>query len=172
MDFFSGKQPDLISAQTMKELTKTLEPAGEQKVKFVHWTDGLSGFYEKFIEPNMFAIIVLIFVGIFLFVRYLMKKDRVKKEKFTNFNPSKKLNKQKNYGYYVANDVPVLQNDQLVTYHDKYPYVEEDTELIEEDEIINEDTIEDDFGDRIGQYGDISGTSRKSIDDIAKMMFN
>jgi hypothetical protein len=183
MDFFSGKQPDLISAQTMKELTNTLQPSGKQKIKFVHWTDGLSGFYQKFIEQNIFAIVILIIVCIFLFIRYLMKKDRIKKEKFTNFNPSKKLKNQKNYNYYVPNDVPILHNNKLTTYHDKHPYIEEDTEMIIVDDIKDDDTLteelehnvgpsQSDFEERIGFYGDVSGTSRKSIDELAKMMFN
>jgi hypothetical protein len=174
MNFFSGKQPDLISAQTMKELIKTLEPSREQKVKFVHWTDGLSGFYEKFIEPNIFAIIALLCVFLFLFIKYLMKKDRIKKEKNINLNLLKKLNKQENY--HVPTNVPANYVEQE-SYHDTYQHVEKEDKIIVDENEINYgdtpiDTLTEEMEQAVGFYGDVSGTTRKSIDELAKMMFN
>jgi|694.fasta_scaffold103803_4 hypothetical protein len=189
MDFFSGTQPAIVSEKTINKISKPIDPI--KQITIVSWSDNLSGFYENYIKPNMFPLIIFILVGIFLFIKYVMKydKDEKKKETFASFNPNKRLNKQKNFAYYVGNDVPVNINKKLTSKNEIDPYIE-DT-YPEEDYNENENDYDnydnENNYNEMDQYQSKKGyipttvdvmregiqtvSNKEAIDDLAKIMF-
>ena len=197
MDFFSGTQPAIVSEKTINKISKPIDPI--KQITIVSWSDNLSGFYENYIKPNMFPLVIFILVGIVLFIKYIMKydKDEKKKENFVSFNPNKKLNKQKNYAYYLGNDVPVNINKKLTSKNDLDPYIE-DTYPDNYDENDNDndnDLNGNDLNDLNNNYNNYEKdqyqarkdyipttvdvmregvqtiSNKQAIDDLAKIMF-
>jgi hypothetical protein len=183
MDFFSGTQPAIVSEKTINKISKPIDPI--KQITIVSWSDNLSGFFENYIKPNMFPLIIFILVGIVLFIKYIMKydKDEKKKENFLSFNPNKKLNKQKNYSYYLGNDVPVNINNNLISKNDLDPYIE-DTYMDNYDDNDLNDNYNNFDKDQYQAKKDYIPTSvdvmregtqiinnKQAIDDLAKIMF-
>lgn len=76
--FFSGSNPSLISSKMLKDINKELEftiPEGPT------WNQSIGGFYKNYIRPNTFPIMVCVLLGLFLFIKYLIKKDKDSKNK-------------------------------------------------------------------------------------------
>jgi len=182
MDFFSGTQPAIVSEKTINKISKPIDPI--KQITIVSWSDNLSGFYENYIKPNMFPLVIFILVGIILFIKYIMKydKDEKKKEKFVSFNPNKKLNKQKNYTYYVGNDVPVNINKKLTSKNDLDPYIEDTypDDYDENENDLNNNYEKDQYQARkdyipttvdVMREGVQTISNKQAIDDLAKIMF-
>jgi hypothetical protein len=76
--FFSGSHPSLISSKMLKDINKELEfitPEGPT------WNQSIGGFYKNYIRPNTFPIMVFVLLGLFLLIKYLIKKDKDNKNK-------------------------------------------------------------------------------------------
>lgn len=68
-NLFSNTKPNLVSEKIIKKFDKILEkksPSGSSNT--------ISYIYEHYIQPNWFAIIVVIILGLFLIVRHFIKK--------------------------------------------------------------------------------------------------
>jgi len=191
MEYFSGVQPDLISGKSLKDLNTTLlKPVPNiQPV----WKENVSGFYNNYVAPNVFPIIMIVLVGIFLLIKYIMKNEK------EHFNPSKPIKKQKNRNHYVdgKNDIHYDESE--------YPYMDIVDEVDYDDNDLGDgyDEKQDIYDDRqrySGIYDQWSGQqdtsiahpygyddnfvsssadairmgtseNRKSIDELAKIMF-
>ena len=79
MDTFDGSKPNLISSKTIKELESKLDdlPVFNEGNKILN---GLETFYEKYIIANMFPLIVITLLILYLIIKYILKKDRDEKE--------------------------------------------------------------------------------------------
>lgn len=73
----SSSKPLLVSDKTIKQLEKTFRVA---RVEQTGWTESMGNFYEEYIQPNMFAIIVFFLLFLFLTIRYVLKSEENKKK--------------------------------------------------------------------------------------------
>src|SRR5277367_3420093 len=78
MDTFDGSRPDLISNKTIKDIEAKLDNSeGEEGNRVIN---GLGFFYSEYIAPNMFPIIVIFLLILYLTIKYILKKDREERE--------------------------------------------------------------------------------------------
>jgi len=77
MDTFNGIKPDLMSGTMIKDIEESLNMKYDEDRTL---TNGLGYFYKEYIEPNMFAIIVIGLVILYLTIKYILKKDREEKQ--------------------------------------------------------------------------------------------
>lgn len=107
MDFFSGKNPDLIGP-TMKSTLNDImnRPKVNNSTISEKITLSLSEFYNDYISENMFSIICIIILVACLVYRYYCKKDdKVNTEPFIINNKEKETNlleEIKNYNFEEA----------------------------------------------------------------------
>lgn len=96
-DYFSGTRPDLVNKHVLKDINKLLSVKYKEPQNCV---DGIVWCYTSFIYPNMFSIIIVIILVLFLLYRYMAKKyvvgdnsipDDVRKdlETYTDVNSDK-----------------------------------------------------------------------------------
>lgn len=78
MDTFDGSVPNLISKRTLEDIESYLNvPYKDEENKVIN---GLGAFYNNYISPNLFPIIVISLLIIYLTIKYILKKDREEKE--------------------------------------------------------------------------------------------
>lgn len=77
MNPFIGSEPDLINGVIIKEIEDKLN------TKYFHDNqnifNGLGFFYRNYIQPNMFPIIVISFLILYLTIKYIIKRDNDEK---------------------------------------------------------------------------------------------
>lgn len=78
MDTFDGSKPNLISSKTLKDIEFKLDTQSPDEGNRV--LNGLGSFYENYVSPNMFPIIVIVLLILYLTIKYILKKDREEKE--------------------------------------------------------------------------------------------
>lgn len=79
-DFFSESKPDLINKKTLHHFEKIISKAKNiQEPNNISWTNYLYNFYEEYLKHNMFFIIVIVLLTIFLIYKYMTKpkKDKI-----------------------------------------------------------------------------------------------
>lgn len=79
--YFSGSFPELISGSRLKNLNSTLK---YDHIKPTNLINNFSSFFNNYILPNLFVIILFSLIIFFLFIKYILKK---KKDKLEQFNP-------------------------------------------------------------------------------------
>ncbi len=144
MDNFSRSNPDLINPDTLKPFEDILnKPPTTQMTGF---NDSVGSFYDKYIEPNLLAIILLIVFALFLYYKYITKGTsesfendelvkNIKKKKSLYygtglvdekngkfgwkpyFNPYDTIENQKPYVNFMDNHVPINVNGERTTFH-------------------------------------------------------
>lgn len=73
--FFSGIKPNLINEKALKSIDKILN---NTKNEVTITTGGhLVKIYEDYIRPNLFGILVVVVITVFLFIRYVLKQHSV-----------------------------------------------------------------------------------------------
>lgn len=91
--------PNLISKKTVKDINKMFQNGGFQKgselVKCSDWSTNLIDFYFKYINHNLFPIIVISSLFIFLIIKYILKKERDNQETIEILNDINHKRKQK-----------------------------------------------------------------------------
>jgi hypothetical protein len=80
---FSGTKPNLISEKVIKKLNKILDKKGSPIP-----TNNLGYFYENYIKPHFFTIIVVVIMVVFLLVRHYFKKNKDKEQENDNIELS------------------------------------------------------------------------------------
>lgn len=126
MEIFSKSNPILIDKKALKLLGKRFPiSSGESQQT---WTDNLYHFYGNYIIPNMFALIIFMLLGIFLFIKYVLKQRKLKRKKERKMR-KKLLEKQRE---------KQKQKQLQIEYYE--PFIEEDIDVDDEDEI---DKIDD-----------------------------
>lgn len=84
MDCFNDIKPDLINKNSFTDLGKVT--MNTNITKHIEWNDNISSFYNNYIEPNLIALVLLVFALIFIVIKYIIKQD---------FDNSKKKKKKK-----------------------------------------------------------------------------
>lgn len=74
---YSNTKPQLVSNKILKQLGKTFKVTNVEQTQ---WTDSVGNFYEDYVQPNLFALIVFVLLALFLTMRYVLKADETKKK--------------------------------------------------------------------------------------------
>ncbi|VBB18028.1 hypothetical protein YASMINEVIRUS_491 [Yasminevirus sp. GU-2018] len=79
LDTFDGSKPNLISSKMLKDIEAKLNvpDASENGNKVIN---GLGNFYTEYVAPNLFPLIVISLLVIYLTIKYVLKKDREERE--------------------------------------------------------------------------------------------
>jgi uncharacterized membrane protein len=77
-DTFDGSQPILVSYDTIRDIEDRLNVPFDGDENRV--LDGLGHFYNEYVLPNMFPIIVISILFIYLLIKYILKQDREERE--------------------------------------------------------------------------------------------
>ena len=96
-----------------------------------NWYTNLGQFYKDYIQPNIFAIVVIILLGIFLIIRYVIKKEKKKEKLKKSIKLAKKLREISNKEEQPKDD----DNNYLDQYVDEI--------LENNDEYFNDDEVEE-----------------------------
>ena len=70
--FFSGTKPNLINEKALKSINKILDNSTIQNQ--ITTGEHLYKLYDDYIKPNLFALLVIVVISLFLFIRYIIKK--------------------------------------------------------------------------------------------------
>lgn len=78
MDTFDGSKPNLISSKTVEQIESQLDLSHDLDNNRV--LNGIGSLYSKYIAPNLFPIIVILLLALYLTIKYILKRDREEKE--------------------------------------------------------------------------------------------
>jgi len=92
MDIFSKSKPDLVNHKTIRQISKIFQATGKQEPS---WKDNMNHFYVNYIQPNLFPLIVILLVIIFLSIRYLLKQEYERERNEYENEPIYKKHKSK-----------------------------------------------------------------------------
>lgn len=79
--FFSGTEPQLLNEKALKNLNKIFE---NDLIETKSTGEHIITLYTEYVRPNLFALIILLIVCLFLFIRYLIKKHDIKNDEKNN----------------------------------------------------------------------------------------
>lgn len=159
MNIYSKTTPNLIDNSILNEINQTF--------KIVHkhhtWNDGLNYMYINYIRPNLFAIIAILILAIFLFIRYYLKKNR-KKQKRNNYKIDYGNNLMDNqdtpiefYENKQINEIPEVENDlNLYRLEDEYRAISQNN-----NNYVSDTMLKDFYENK---------TSRMSFDELANVI--
>lgn len=176
MNIRSNIKPELINYKIIKKLTKDLK---KPSMSGPSWKENILIFYSDYIRPNLFALIVMIFVTIYLTVKYLIKQDtenQLKKRKRQKLNKIKKKsktdltpitlnnnnnikNKQNQIKKIMYEDDEEIRNDDEVSYYSLSKEYEK--QIDENDGSITEMMLKDNLEQK---------RQRMTFDEMAKMI--
>ena len=109
MDVFSRSKPNLVNNKVLKHMNKIFKTTGGTEPT---WGDNLSHFYVNYIQPNLFPLIILVIISVFLTIRYFLKQNKTKhkkKSKHRERNGNKYKIKYENINMY-DHFAPYLEN--------------------------------------------------------------
>jgi hypothetical protein len=102
--FFSGIRPNLINEKALKAINKILDNSA---IPEPTTGEHLFKLYDEYIKPNIFGILIIVIISIYLFIRYIIKQyneneaqidteieSEITDESENNKNKQKKQNKQ------------------------------------------------------------------------------
>ena len=79
LDTFDGSKPYLVNSKTIQNIESRLNvPERDPDNRVVN---GINSFYREYIEPNLFPLIVIGLLAIYLIIKYIIKKDKELKKK-------------------------------------------------------------------------------------------
>lgn len=79
--FFSGATPNLINKNALETINKILNNNINQEIPT---GEHLFQIYNEYIKPNLFALLIIIIISLFLFIRYVIKQHNENKEQNLN----------------------------------------------------------------------------------------
>lgn len=74
-EFFSESKPDLINKKTLYNFERMLKKKSNITTEETYWSSCLYFIYDEYIKPNIFFIIVIILLALFLIYRYMTKSN-------------------------------------------------------------------------------------------------
>lgn len=86
MDLFSRTKPELVNPKSLKQINKLYNLTSGERIPT--FGENLLYFYDNYIFPNLFPLVVLLVVALFLTIRYMLKKHR--QENFKKHSKPKK----------------------------------------------------------------------------------
>jgi flagellar biosynthesis/type III secretory pathway M-ring protein FliF/YscJ len=158
---FDGSKPNLISSRTLKDIEIKLSVPDHDNGKN-RILDGIGSFYSNYVEPNLWALIVISLLIIYLTIRYILKKDREEREEEEE-KQEKKREKNKQH-MLKANPEEVIKESSETP--DMADIISDDYLLTEDEDENNIETNRLDAMDKLMDRG-----SPQDIDRVARIMF-
>lgn len=127
---------DLVSRKTIKKMDKIFRDVPENHPS---WESNVLLFYNDYIKPNLFPIIILLFFALFLGIRYCLKQEKqAKQKKKKDLKKSKKI--ENSYVIDYGDSQQEMENNdvyQQQPHQQQYEYNSNDdnTEYRNDDEI-------------------------------------
>ena len=161
-DPFIGIKPDLVNQKLLKDIEMKLNV--DNDYVFSENPDNLvtvvGGFYTNFVEPNLFPIIVISLLLIYLTIKYIIKVDK----------------EEKNKEYHTHTKQPVVDisrsfNEPETTYKIASQYIPDDyliTDFTEEKIEVQDGKYPDDM---IAEHYTYQATDRNKLDEASKLIF-
>lgn len=94
-------KPELVSSKTIKKLTKLIQQPVDKEPT---WKENLAYFYSDYIRPNLFALIVMVLVAIFLSIKYLLKQEADEEEQRIKRKDRKHKQKERKLRTHISTD--------------------------------------------------------------------
>ena len=156
MDTFDGSKPNLISSKTLEDIESKLDIIGIDEGNRV--LNGLGSFYENYILPNMFPLIVIALLILYLTIKYILKKDREEREEEDEEKNIKR--------YRVKKQMVTVDPDEILRNHDKKIIKKEAgiSDMISDDYLLT-----DDESDASADERDENDDDADKIDDREKI---
>lgn len=123
MEFFSNSKPDLINKKTVRSMEKML--SFKNPIRELSVIDSFASFYDTYISPNIFVLILLILFCLFLAYKYIAKQTKIDEDNKEEFrpalNPTLPIKEQQSFVHYLPDDIPQTFNGKLTTVNELMP---------------------------------------------------
>jgi hypothetical protein len=187
-DFFSESKPDLINKKTMYNFEKMLKKPKDISDD-TSLSNILSYIYNEYIKPNIFFIIVVVLLTLFLLYRYMTKSDNINaNDNFSDtserpiFNPNISTKDQNRL--FSSDEIPLIINNKYMSYDIdssverpfKYPNIP--SKIQDNDRAYMYDLFDDDLLINPDYYRTTNTNSfmtiqnRKDLDLLAEIIFD
>ena len=161
-ELFSESKPDLINKKTLHNFEKMLKKP-KVTTEETSWVNTLHYIYNEYIKPNIFFIIVVVLLVLFLLYRYLTRSE--KKNDIEKY--SKVYECSNAYSSILDDNVHTKNQNNYTTYNDNTRIKNIQTGI--------HDLIYDDYiADLDYNIADTSNMiqDRRNLDILTKIMFN
>jgi hypothetical protein len=108
---YSNSKPNLINSKTIKQIDKVFNNIQKSEPT---WNENMKLFYKKYVSHNIFPILVLFLLVIYLTMRYVIKTNKIEKtKKRKRKRKHKKIRSKKRFDVKYNDDyIPVhINND-------------------------------------------------------------
>lgn len=129
LDTFDGSKPNLVSTRIIKDINTKLNVDHKFIDNGNRVIYGIGSFYDNYIVPNLFPLIVIALLAIYLTIRYIIKKDREEfEEKIEKVEEKKNTIKQ----HMINDDNNLTKISDMIS--DDYLLTDDEDEKEEENE--------------------------------------
>jgi uncharacterized membrane protein len=131
-DTFDGSKPNLISGKTLRDIESTLNiPDNIDDSNKV--LNGIGNFYNEYVVPNLFPLIVISLFIIYLTIRYILKRDREERDEKEEDKEKKRDRVKK---HIIKVDLDDVTNKKKETYNDNQIDI---SDIISDDYLLTDD---------------------------------
>ena len=159
---FDGSCPKLVSNKLIKEI--------ESKLKLSTKDDGnriinsVGSFYNEYVSPNMFPIIVLTLLVIYLLIKYIIKRDREEREEREKLEKENKDVKESITQHMIKTNNIEDGNTKIKTDNERINILDQINDDVDIADLISDDYLIDDI--------DIDDNNTDPRDDGLNMMMD
>jgi len=140
--FHSNTTPCLISSKVIKHINDQYHIGGVTQLKQQEWTFNFNTIYADYIQPNLFPLIVIILLAIYLSIKYVLKQDSIKTKKIQKLKQiHNQIKQQQKYKQNKPIEEPIYELQTIVS----EPYDDDDggNTLSQINEYNNDDMSEE-----------------------------
>lgn len=167
MDTFNGSKPNLISSKTLKDIELDLD--------VIHIDDnnnvinGLSSFYNNYISQNLFPLIIIGFLALYLTIKYILKRDRDEAE--YEINETKSLISNQDLDSLLQErekerNIEIIKRHEEITLNNNDNNSENISDMISDDYLLDNDSYhssQDDIDDRLRNANGLQNVKNPNI---------
>jgi len=170
-------KPNLVSSKTIKRIDKLFSNIKNEEPT---WGISMSMFYNDYIKPNLFALIILFVIVIFLTLKYLLKQDKKQKRKKSKKHKNNKVSYKIKYSDESVDRIPQMYSDEDdLSIYERQKYYEEDRDKNNDEQSIHdlEREYQNTLKNNRGQYSHQmlneimeDRSTKMSFDEIARVV--
>jgi uncharacterized membrane protein len=164
MNFYSNTKPELVSSKLLHNMEKIFGNY-TNNITDNTWQNNMGHFYTNYIQPNLFPIIVIALMAIYLAIRYILKENKTKRKK-KKFEEPKKIEK-----FEKPEKIQEIDKDELVQmYSDSDEYVDTNSNIVQLENEFEQMRLNGDMSEPMMQQTYMEKLGKTSFDDIAKLV--
>ena len=164
MNFYSNTKPELVSSKLLHNMEKIFGNY-TNNITDNTWQNNMGHFYTNYVQPNLFPIIVIALMAIYLAIRYILKENKTKRKK-KKFVESKNIEK-----FEKPEKIQEIDKDELVQmYSDSDEYVDTNSNIIQLENEFEQMRLNGDMSEPMMQQTYMEKLGKTSFDDIAKLV--